>query len=66
MQRNIHKGGFDTNLPDGIDLNTLKLISCNSDLPEKMLDAMDKLHVKWDEEDRDIDYDDPNNDKPKA
>lgn len=57
------KGGLETNLPDGIDFNTLKLISGNSDLPEKMLDALDKLHDKWDDEDRDIDYDDPENKK---
>jgi len=59
------KGGLETNLPDGIDFNTLKLISGNSNLPEKMLDALDKLHDKWDEEDRDVDYDDPDGDKPK-
>lgn len=56
------KGGLDTNLPNGIDFNTLKLISGNSDLPEKMPDALDKLHDKWDEEDRDIDYEDPDGD----
>lgn len=55
------KGGLETNLPDGIDFNTLKLISGNSDLPEKMLDA---LHDKWDDEDRDIDYDDPDKSRP--
>ena len=27
---------------------------------------MDKLHDKWDGEDRDIDYDDPEEDKPKS
>ncbi|MES2458861.1 MAG: RteC domain-containing protein [Bacteroidota bacterium] len=59
------KGGLETRFPDGIDFNTLKLISGNSDLPEKMLDALDKLHDKWDEEDRDIDYCDPDGDKPK-
>lgn len=29
-----------------------------------MLDALDKLHNKWDEEDRDIGYDDPDDNKP--
>jgi len=58
------KGGLETNLPDWVDFNTLKMISGNSDLPEKMLDALDKLHDKWDDEDRDIDYEDPDRDKP--
>jgi hypothetical protein len=53
------KSGLETNLPVGIDCNTLKLISGNSDLPRKMLDALDKLHDKLDKEDRDINYDDP-------
>ena len=57
------KGGLETLFSDSINFNTLKLISGNSDLPEKMLDALDKLHDKWDEEDRDIDYDDPDGDK---
>lgn len=59
------KDGLETGFPDGIDFNTLKLISGNSDLPEQMLDALDKLQDKWDEEDRDIDYDDPDHEKPK-
>lgn len=59
------KDGLETNFPDDIDFNTLKLISGNSDLPQKMLDELDKLHDKWDEEDRDIDYDDPKDDREK-
>jgi hypothetical protein len=60
------KGGLETSLPNGIDFDTLKLISGNSDLPERMIDALDKLHDKWDEEDRDIDYEDPDTDKPNS
>ncbi|RKR81849.1 hypothetical protein BDD43_2009 [Mucilaginibacter gracilis] len=41
------------------------MISGNSDLPERMLDALDNLKDKWEEEDRDIDYDDSDGGKPK-
>jgi hypothetical protein len=53
-------------LRDDIDFKTLKLISGNSDLPERMIDSLENLRKKWDEEEGDIDYTEPNgSDKPK-
>jgi len=53
-------------LRDDIDFETLKLISGNSDLPERMIDTMDKLYKKWEDENSDINYDKPDEDKPKG
>lgn len=50
--------GLNPDLPADMDLETLKLISGDSDLPQRMLDALEKLHSEWDEEDKDVDYDD--------
>lgn len=52
------KQDFNPELPDGVDFAMLKLISGNSDLQERMLDEMDDLHKKWDDEQKDINYDD--------
>jgi len=61
----LFKKGFNPDLSDDLDFETLKLTSGDSDLPERMLDALDKLKHKWDNEERDIDYDDPEGGKPK-
>jgi len=49
-------------LRNDIDFNTLKLTSGSSDLPERMIDSIDKLRKQWEDEEKDIDY---NNDDDK-
>lgn len=60
------KRSIETDLPDDMDFNTLKLISGNSDMVEKLLDSFVRLFNKWKEEERDVDYDNPDEDEPKT
>jgi len=61
----VLKKMLNPNLPDDIDFNTLKLTSGSSDLPERMIDSLENLRKKWDEEEDDIDYTGSDEDKPK-
>jgi len=59
------KQAFNPNLPNGVDFDTLKLISGSSDLAERMADSMDKLRKQWEDEERDIDYGKDHPNEPK-
>lgn len=50
------KQTFNPSLPNGLDFNTLKLISGNSDLIERMSEAMKRKYKQWEDDERDIDY----------
>jgi hypothetical protein len=62
----LMRSGMKNDLPNDIDFNTLKLINGNGDFPEKMLDTINKIQDDLKEEERDIDYDDPDGDEPKT
>jgi hypothetical protein len=61
----LMKGLLKPDLRDDVDFNTLKLTSGNSDLPERMIESLDKLHKQREDEERDIDYNNEEKDKPK-
>lgn len=52
-------------LRNDVDFNTLKLTSGSSDLPERMIESLDKLRKQWEDEEKDIDYNKDDKDKPK-
>lgn len=52
----VLKNAFNADWGNADDFQTLKLISNASDLPERVLDSIEELRKKWDEEDQDIKY----------
>jgi hypothetical protein len=50
------KGLFKPNLPNGVDFDTLRLITGDSDLAERMAQSIDKLYKQWEDEEKDVDY----------
>lgn len=59
------KQAFNPNLPNGVNFDTLKLISGGSDLAVRMADSIERLRKQWEDEERDIDYGKNNPDEPK-
>lgn len=55
---------FNPTLPNGIDFNTLKLISGDSDLAERFADSIDNLYDQWENEEKDIDYNEEKDEEP--
>ncbi|HVW94424.1 MAG TPA: RteC domain-containing protein [Mucilaginibacter sp.] len=50
------KKALNPDLPEGVDFDTLKLITGDSDLAERMAESMQKLYKQWEDEEKDIDY----------
>ena len=52
-------------LRNDVDFETMRLTSGSSDLPERMVEAMERLYKQWEDEEKDIDYNKDNNNNPK-